>query len=281
MNDQFIRSIVDEVLAKIHGTHDNVLNSIPIAVSARHVHLSEEHVAVLFGNGYQLNEKSPLSQPGQFSAHEQVTIVGPKKSIHHVRILGPARELTQVEISATDARTLGIHAPLRYSGDIKGTAGITIVGPKGSVYLQEGCIIAATHIHMSSKDAEKFHVVDGQLVNVRVHSARPIVYCNVKVRVSQRFKLEMHVDTDEGNAAMISANTFGEMVQEEHFHQLTPLSKKGMPNVSNVNAINKKLITEKDVIGWHEKEIIVSKKAIITALAYDQARKRGIKIVQQ
>lgn len=281
MNDHFIRSVVEEVMAKIHGVHDNATNSIPIAVSARHVHLSEEHIAVLFGSGYQLNEKSPLSQLGQFAAHEQVTIVGPKNSIHHVRVLGPARELTQVEISATDARTLGIHAPLRYSGDIKGTAAITLVGPKGSMYLQEGCMIAAVHIHMSLKDAEKFHVVDGQLVNVRVHSTRPIVFNNVKVRVSQRFKLEMHVDTDEGNAAMISGNTFGEIVQDGHFQQISPLPKENRTDVSNVNVINKKLITEKDVIGWLEKEIVVSKKTIITALAYDQARKRGIKIVQQ
>ena len=281
MDDHFIRSIVEEVMAKIHAVNDNVTNSIPIAVSARHVHLSEEHLAVLFGSGYQLNEKSPLSQPGQFAAHEQVTIVGPKNSIHHVRVLGPARALTQVEISATDARTLGIQAPLRYSGDIKGTASITIVGPKGSVYLQEGCIIAAAHIHMSLKDAEKFHVVDGQLVNVRVHSARPIVFSNVKVRVSQRYNLEMHVDTDEGNAAMISDNTFGEIVQGEHIQQISPLPKKDIINVSNIKVINKKLITEKDVMGWLEKEIVVSKKTIITALAYDQARKRGIKIVQQ
>ncbi|AWE07236.1 acetate kinase [Lysinibacillus sp. 2017] len=285
MNDQLISSIVDEVLAKIHGAHYNSPGKFSIGISARHVHLSEEHVHLLFGEGYELKPKSPLSQPGQFAAEEQVTIVGNKGSIHQVRVLGPARKLTQVEVSATDARQLGIQVPLRFSGDTAGSAPITIVGPKGSIYLQEGCIIAAAHIHMSVEDAHSFGVTDGQFVNVRVLSQRPLIFNHVKIRVSERFKLEMHVDTDEGNAAMISVNDVGEIVTDEPVQQMPMLQPTPSYTQTHANSIptgfNKKLVTEKDVADWTGTEMVVNPKTIITALAYDQARKRGIKIVRQ
>lgn len=282
MNDRLIQSIVDEVLVKIHGANYNRSGKIPIGVSARHVHLNEQHVQALFGDGYELTVKSPLSQPGQFAANEQVTIVGPKATIHHVRVLGPARELTQVEISATDARTMGIQAPLRLSGDIAGSAPITIVGPKGVVYLPEGCIIAAAHIHMSPADALTHHVSDGQFVNVRVLSDRPLVISQVKIRVSDRFKLEMHIDTDEGNAAFATANTVGEILTDEAIQQLpSKQPQANQPQPFSSKSIQKKLVTEKDVADWTEPTMNVGNKTIITALAYDQARKRGIKIVRQ
>lgn len=283
MNDHLVSSIVDEILAKIHGAHYNSPRKFPIGVSARHVHLSEEHVYALFGEGFELKPKSPLSQPGQFAAEEQVTIVGSKGAIHQVRVLGPARNLTQVEVSATDARQLGIQAPLRFSGDTTGSAPITIVGPKGSIYLQEGCIIAAAHIHMSAEDANSFGVTDGQYVNVRVLSQRPLIFNHVKIRVAEHFKLEMHIDTDEGNAALISANDVGEIVADDLVQQkLQIVPSQSQTQAKSISAsFNKKLVTEKDVVEWNGTEMLVNSKTIITALAYDQARKRGIKIVRQ
>lgn len=280
MDEQLIRSIVDQVLNKLQNKPVITLepDKIPIAVSARHVHLSEEHVTALFGEMYELTPKAPLSQPGQFAAKEQVTIVGPKSSIHHVRVLGPARALTQVEISATDARALGIQAPLRYSGDIHRSAPVTIVGPKGSIYLREGCIIAAAHIHMSEIDAKAFHVIDGQLVNVRTNSGRSLIFSNVKVRVSERFQLEMHVDTDEGNAAMIEQGTVGEIVGNQSVGTLPVPPQVLLPKRQ---VIDKKLLTEKDIGAWQGEEIVIAPKTIVTALANDKARQRGIKIVRQ
>ena len=278
MDEQMIRSIVEDVIGKIQKQDPLDSGKIPIAVSARHVHLTEPHIAVLFGENYQLTPKNPLSQPGQFAAQEQVTIVGPKASIYKVRVLGPPRSLSQVEISMTDARILGIEAPLRYSGQIEKSAPITLVGPKGSLFLQEGCIIAAAHIHMSEKDATNFRVVDGQFVNVRANSARPIIFNQVKVRVSNRFQLEMHIDTDEGNAAFIQHHTFGEILTEEAVHPIpvTNTIHSIAPDVSN-----KKLISEKDICNFEHTELYIKKGTIVTALAYDQARKRGIRIVRQ
>lgn len=288
MDEKLIQSIVAQVLQQLPmkaNTHH-----IPIAVSARHVHLSKEHVERLFGQGYELSQKSPLSQPGQFAALEQVTLVGPKSSIHGVRVLGPARSLTQVEVSGTDARQLGIDVPLRYSGDIDGSAPITIVGPKGSVTLQQGCIIAAAHIHMSPSDAQQFQVHDGQFVNVRVLSKRPLVFNQVKIRVNERFKLEMHIDTDEGNAALISATCTGEIVSTESAFSNegaeVAMSNKRLleqsePAPKSLQVITKRLVTEQDIIELKGKELVVPKKTMITALAVDRARAKGIKIVRQ
>ncbi len=176
---------------------------VPIGVSARHVHLTQEHVEVLFGPGYQLTKKKEL-MGGQFASNEQVTIVGLKlRAIENVRILGPVRKASQVEISATDARTLGINAPIRESGDTKGSAPIALVGPKGALYLKEGCIIAARHIHMSPSDAAAAGVHDGDYVSVKVENERGSIYNNVKIRVHPEFTLEMHIDTDEANASRI------------------------------------------------------------------------------
>ena len=297
MNEQHehIQQIISQVLAVLAQQMDSNAGdvyghglNIPIGVSARHVHLSQAHVEHLFGEGYRLSEKSPLSQPGQFAANEQVTIVGPKGALHHVRILGPARELSQVEISATDARAIGIHAPLRVSGDIANSAPITLVGPKGSLYLQEGCIVAAKHIHMSPQDAERFSVQDGQLVYVEVKSERPIIFSDVLIRVNPRFSLEMHVDTDEGNAGFISKGTIGRIIKiqpdvtndmKNRQQDATKLPAKEQSQSQQM--YSKKLLTEKDMLHCQCKQLIVSKKTIVTALAQDKARQKGIKIIRQ
>ena len=177
---------------------------VPVGVSARHIHLTQSDVETLFGEGYQLTKKKDL-MGGQYACNECVTIVGLKlRAIENVRILGPVRKASQVEISATDAIKLGVKAPIRESGDIKGSAPIALVGPKGVLYLKEGCIIAMRHIHMSPEDARLAGVVNGQEVSVKVDNERGTIYNHVKIRVDPSFTLEMHIDTDEANAAKIS-----------------------------------------------------------------------------
>ena len=178
--------------------------AVPVGVSARHVHLSQADLEVLFGEGYQLTKKKEL-MGGQFASNELVTIVGLKlRAIENVRILGPCRSKSQVEISATDAIKLGVNAPVRESGDIAGSAPIALVGPKGALYLKEGCIIAARHIHMSPADAKAAGVHDGDYVSVKADNERGTVFNNVKIRVDDSFTLEMHIDTDEANASRIA-----------------------------------------------------------------------------
>ena len=169
---------------------------VPVGVSARHVHLTQEHVEILFGKGYQLTKKKEL-MGGQFASNELVTIVGLKlRAIENVRILGPARGRSQVEISATDAVKLGVKAPIRESGDVAGSAPIALVGPKGALYLTEGCIVAKRHIHMAPKDAIAAGVSDGDMVSVKAENERGTVFHEVKIRVDESFTLEMHIDTD-------------------------------------------------------------------------------------
>ena len=176
---------------------------VPVGVSNRHIHLSQEHVEALFGPGYQLTKKKEL-MGGQFASNECCTIVGLKlRAIENVRVLGPARKSTQVEISSTDARKLGINVPIRESGDTAGSAPIAIVGPKGALYCKEGCIVAARHIHMSPADAAACGVNDGDYVSVKVENERGTTFNNVKIRVDESFTLEMHIDTDEANASEI------------------------------------------------------------------------------
>lgn len=176
---------------------------VPIGVSARHVHLTQEHVEVLFGKGYQLTKKKEL-MGGQFASNEQVTIVGTKlRAIENVRILGPVRKESQVEISMTDARTLGVAPVVRNSGDIAGSAPIALVGPRGALYLKEGCIVAKRHIHMSPKDAAAAGVADKDVVSVVSLGGRGTTFDEVLVRVDESFTLEMHIDTDEANAAQL------------------------------------------------------------------------------
>ena len=186
--------------------------TVPIGVSARHIHLTQEDVEALFGPGYHLTKKKDL-MGGQFAANEQCTIVGLKlRAIENVRILGPVRKASQVEISATDARTLGVNAPLRESGDVAGSAPISLVGPKGVLYLKEGCIIAARHIHMTPQEAGNAGLKDGDHVSVRMGNERGAVLDKVKIRVDPSFSLEMHIDTDEANACQVKQGDSAEII---------------------------------------------------------------------
>jgi putative phosphotransacetylase len=188
---------------------------VPVGLSNKHVHLSVEDINTLFGEGHSLTPIKDLSQPGQFACDEKVDIVGPKRTIAGVRVLGPARKETQIELSFSDAITLGLkNTPIRDSGKLDGTPGVKLVGPKGEVELSKGTIIAARHIHMHTTDAEKYNLKDKDIVKVRVDGERALVFENVLIRVNETYALDMHVDVEEGNAAMLQNGQLVEVITE-------------------------------------------------------------------
>lgn len=183
-----------------------------VEISARHAHLSDADLEVLFGEGYKLTPKKDLSQPGQYACEEKITVRGARGELK-MSVLGPTRKATQVELSLTDARTVGVKALIRESGDIAGTSGITIIGPCGEVELKEGAIAAKRHIHMTTKDAEYYGVTNGQIVEVKVETdGRTTTFGDTVVRVSDSYALAMHIDTDEANAAGVSGSALGEII---------------------------------------------------------------------
>ncbi|WP_028545233.1 phosphate propanoyltransferase [Paenibacillus taiwanensis] len=189
------------------------MKTVPVGVSGRHIHLTQEHIEALFGPGHQLTEFKALSQPGQYAANETVEVHGPKGSFKSVRILGPARPASQLEVSRTDAFSLGLKPPVRESGDIAGTPGVKLVGPHGEVELEEGVIVAARHIHFHTSDAAKWNIEDKQKLRVRVGGERGVVFENVVARVHENFALDMHIDTDEANAAGVKNGDTAEIVE--------------------------------------------------------------------
>ena len=190
------------------------MKKILVETSARHIHVTQEVLEKLCGEGAQLEVKAMLSQPGQFCSCTKLSIVGPKKTIDGVSILGPCRKINQVEVSATDARTLGVAAPVRESGDIAGSPGIKLVGPAGEVELSEGVIVAKRHIHMTPADAKEFGVENGQIVKVATgNEGRKVIFDDVVIRVREDFALAMHIDTDESNTGMCGMKCEGEIVR--------------------------------------------------------------------
>lgn len=210
MNTREIEQIVEKVLRQLSNRKE-----IPVGVSNRHVHLSREHEEILFGKTHSLTKIRELQQPGQFAAKETVTLVGPKGVLEKVRILGPSRNQTQVEISATDGYKLGLKPPVRDSGDLKDSEGVAIVGPEGVVKLKEGVICAARHIHITPQDAAAWGIKDGDRVDVEVKGVRGLVFKNVLIRVSPKYRLEMHIDTDEANAAGLKTGDTVEIVMAD------------------------------------------------------------------
>lgn len=206
---ELIENITRLVVEELQN-HDLLENErktyVPVSISARHLHLQKEHVEMLYGKGYRLTHFKEISQPGQFACNEKVTLQGPKGMIENVRVLGPLRERTQVEIARTDARKLGISPPVRNSGNIDGSAPITLIGPKGSITLDEGCIIADRHIHMTPQDAKDFGVNNKQKVSVHVEGDKGGMMGQVTIRVNERYALDMHIDTDDANAFNIKGN---------------------------------------------------------------------------
>ncbi len=281
MNRQMIERIVAEVMVQLGEkvSAKDSSNTIPVAVSARHVHLSPEHVEVLFGTGYKLTKKSDLSQPGQFAANETVVIAGPKGSLERVRVLGPSRQLTQAEVSWTDAMKLGVKPPLRESGNIQDSAPVTLIGPSGSLSLSEGLIIAQAHIHMAPMDADQFQVKNGEYVKVKIHGERPILLDKVLIRVSDRYNLEMHIDTDEANAGFVTTGATGKLIRETESISYAPspaivTPQKTVP-LNQVHEFKQKLLSREHIQSIEELEIIISRGTIVTPLAKDTAKELG------
>jgi acetate kinase len=187
---------------------------IPVAISAHHVHLTQATIDRLFGENYVLTPRAPLSQPGQFAATETVALIGPRGRLAPVRVLGPPRKADQVEISRTDAHILGLEAPLRLSGDLDATPGLTLEGPRGRVVLTSGVVCALRHVHMSPADAVRLNVRDREVVEVAIDAGgRPVIFGDVIVRVSPDYRLELHLDTDEGNAAGVGPKTVAHLTR--------------------------------------------------------------------
>ncbi|MBE6746812.1 MAG: phosphate propanoyltransferase [Ruminococcaceae bacterium] len=187
--------------------------TVLVETSARHVHVSKEDLAVLFGEGYELTKKKDLSQPGQYACEERVQVIGAKGSFPAVSILGPTRPETQVELSAGDARSIGVKAPIRESGDVEGSGACKLVGPCGEVELDKGVIVAKRHIHMTTADAAAYGLKDKQVVSVKIESdGRSLVFGDVVVRANDSYALAMHIDTDESNAACVAPGTYGEIL---------------------------------------------------------------------
>ncbi len=203
MIDQVVNAVVDTISKEY----------VQIEVSARHVHLSQGDLEKLFGAGATLTPKRELSQPGQFLSEQRVTLVGPKGRKENVSVLGPVRKATQVELSKSDARGLGVKAPLRESGDVAGSGAITLEGPKGSIEIPEGVIVAHCHIHMTNADARRMGLTDNQHVAVAVGGERPVTFNDVIVRVSDKYNCRMHIDTDEGNATELGKLTLGRIIK--------------------------------------------------------------------
>ena len=209
LSEDIVARITAEVMAELRGE----LEPIPIGVSVRHVHLTRQHLDVLYGPGYELTVRNELYQPGFYAANECVTVATPKRALHNVRILFPLRDHSQVELARTDAFALGVDPPLRISGDVAGTPGVTLVGPAGSVQLDQGMIIAARHVHMDQATADRFGVKGGQAIKVAIDGPRGVVLDHVVVRISEGTLLEMHLDTDEANAADVAEGVVARMVR--------------------------------------------------------------------
>lgn len=186
---------------------------VPAAASARHVHMSKEDIEKLFGAGYELTQFKPLSQPGQFASNEKVTIKGPKGELKNVRILGPARGDTQIEVSVTDSFKLGVKPVVKMSGDIKETPGIVLIGPKGQIELNQGVIISARHLHINEEQAAQYKLKNGDVISVKKEGLRETVFGNVLVRCGSAHSLEVHLDTDEANAALLKNGDLLEVIR--------------------------------------------------------------------
>lgn len=272
---------------------------IRVGISARHVHLSKEHMEVLFGPAHPLRPKSDLSQPGQYAAQETVVVAGPGGAFPNVRVLGPVRSSTQVEVSASDCRTLGFPAVVRDSGDLAGTPGCVLIGPAGTVVLERGVIVAARHMHMTPYDATLLGLVDRALVPVLAgEGSKLTMFANVLVRVSENYRLELHLDVDEANAAGVASGGIVWMVDsrgvamgdEEGRTQSAEASQgQGQSQGSGtsprsaglLDLSDRNLITEDDVIEAWRKGLAIAARAgaLITPLAHDALRERRVELI--
>ncbi len=294
MDSNVIANLISLIASKLTGYGYNTVNDtpVPLGISNRHVHLSQQDLEVLFGAGYQLTPLKDLSQPGQFAAKECVTIAGPKGAIENVRILGPARKASQVEVMRSDCFKLGASAPLRESGALAGSAPVTIIGPKGSVYCKEGLIVAKRHIHMTPNDAVTYGVKDGEIISCRVNGERGIVFDNVVIRVSDKFALEAHLDMDEANCAdlkngdslYVITNKLGE---KQDINKPAPKTEEkpaapAAPAKPVVRRPAVSLVTE-DIVrraASRGEAVYITDDAIFTPLAKDAVSQFDVKIIK-
>ncbi|MGV8146812.1 MAG: phosphate propanoyltransferase [Alkaliphilus sp.] len=307
MRDELISEIVkrvvkemsvvsgEEVSEKIKST-EMTEGRIPIEVSARHVHFSEEDYKALFGIEAVMTKKKELSQYGQFQCEERVMLIGPKGTISRVAVLGPFRQKTQIEITKTDARQLGVNAPLNQSGNLEGASGVHIASGNVVIEIKSCVIIAKNHIHMNTLDARNLDVVDNQTVSVRIKSERPITFEDVLVRVSDKYSLAMHIDFDEANAAWYCEGDYGEIVnsklvdssqtckQQENESKVEKMRYVEETSKISDELLKRKLIVEDDIKKIAKDgidSIYVHKKSIITPLAKDAIRQERIKVLQK
>lgn len=205
---------MEQLIQKVLGTLTDA-GLVEVEVSARHVHLTDADVEVLFGKGAVLHKKRPLSQPGQYLCEERVNLIGPKGRKDHVAVLGPSRKATQVELSTSDCVALGTKAPLRESGDVAGSGSITLEGPAGTLTIEQGVIVAHNHVHVPVQVAQRLHLSDKEHVSVRILSERPVTFEDVIIRVSDQFNFKMHIDFDEANAASVQGFTLGQIIKRQ------------------------------------------------------------------
>lgn len=288
INEEVIKSIVKEVVAGYQDAKSpqNSQNNVEILVEAsgRHVHLSEQDIERLFGKGYKLTPKKNLSQIGQFASEERVTLIGPKNIYRNVAVLGPARKETQIELSLSDARFLGIDAPLRMSGDLAGAADIIIATEKESISAKKCAIVAKNHIHMTPAQANQWGFSDGQEVSVSMRTIRPLTFDGVVIRVSNEAGLAMHIDFDEANACMFKNGDTGVInAANTSTCRVETLNKQEQPKAEAAAALRKHFITEEDIRkilkNTNATKISVPKSAILSAPAKDYVNKEKITLM--
>lgn len=292
MEQELLRQIISKVLEKISAYFLIKVHPkpFPIGVSNRHIHFSQQDLEYLFGKGHTIQCQRDLSQPGQCAAAETVIIAGPKGCIENVRVLGPVRKQTQVEVSRSDLFRLGVTAPTRESGKLDGSGSITVIGPKGSLQLNEGLIIAQRHIHMTPFDAQTYGVADSQLVQVKVEGERGLVFDNVVVRVSDKFALEYHIDIDEANGAGIRHGDKAFLLKSkisldsdafiDTNVKVTEVEKKEN-RADRIIEEPKVLVTEETVrAAWKKKAALAINKGVIcTPLARDIIKELGVEVI--
>lgn len=209
VNNQLVEDIMNEVIKRVQEQ-----TCIEIEASGKHVHLNREAIEELFGKGYQLTKARDLSQPGQYACKERVSLIGPRGALYNVVVLGPERKESQVEVSHTDAVVLGLSVPVRESGKLEGTPGIVIAAGTNMIRLKQGLIAAQRHIHVNTEDAKKFNVQNGEIVQVKVYSNRPLIFDDVLIRVSSNYETYMHIDYDEANACGFTKGTKGQILKK-------------------------------------------------------------------
>ena len=284
MDHEMLRQIVSIVMSKINAHSLTAVHPkpFPIGVSNRHIHLSRQDLELLFGAGHTIQCERDLSQPGQCAAAEMVIIAGPKGCIEQIRVLGPVRNQTQVEISRSDTYRLGVNAPTRESGKLEGSCGLTVIGPGGSLQLNEGAIIAKRHIHMSPYDASEYGVADSQTVQVKVDGERGVIFDNVVVRVNDKFVLEFHIDIDEANAAGIRQGDCAHLILTQNFgsKEVASLIDGGNDAIKTVEEPHM-LVTEETVRQALRKKatLVINKGVICTPLARDAIKESVVEVI--